>query len=95
MGAIVEALASNTSIEVLRVSGLVLDVCKYDDGSMHVCMCMWMALGMVDVYGMNVCMAWIDGYVCCSMYWHVYVLMMREEACMYMHAGCCDVRMVV
>ena len=39
MGAIVKALASNTSIEVLDVSGLVLDVCKYHDGSMHGCMC--------------------------------------------------------
>ncbi len=38
MGAIVEALASNTSIEALDVSSLVLDVCKYHDGSMHVCM---------------------------------------------------------
>ena len=55
-----------------------------------------MTLGMVDMYGMNVCMAWIDGYVCCSMYWHVYVLMMREEICMYvLHVGCCAVRKVV
>ena len=38
MGAIVATLASNTSIEVLDVSGLVLDVCKYHDGSMHGCM---------------------------------------------------------
>ena len=38
MGAIVDALASNTSIEVLDVSGLVLDVCMYYDASMHVCM---------------------------------------------------------
>ena len=52
MGAIVEALASNTSIEVLDVSGVVLDVCKYHDGCMHACMC----CGWHCVWSM--CMVW-------------------------------------